>query len=622
MAKTLKWLLGVLVTLIILLLLAVAAILVFFHSDAGKDFVADRASQALGRQVSIRGDLDLDLSLTPVVTLHDLTVANAAWSDSPSMAEIRTVTLQFDLRKLIVGNAQVQAMTIDHPELVFERSEHGERNWGFLFGEPRGTSRRDSGQAGPAIREISLKDGSFRYRNPVFAREPLKGTVKNLHGEFDRSRGAVGLRGTGDFQDQAYAVDLVGDAAKDADTIPVQGKITLGNASARVDGSIKAPFSLRNASADLTLEVPEPHSVVALFGPELEPWPALTLEARLTFGNEQWRLGGMDARLGDSEISGDLAYSYANPRPDITATLKATHVDLEQFSSALSDTRAATRKLSELPLREIRFPAELLGKADVELQLDAESLQVLSARLQGVKVDASLADSHLQGRHLEFQIDGGTLVADFDIRAEKIPVRISLNIDADSLDLRKVLAGFDIDKEGFGAINARAKLSASGKRVQDFLATAEGDVAAIMEDGRLDRLMVQLAGQDIMASLEALIGSEQATAKLRCFIADWTVGKGLAEVQRLVIDTENNKVVGDGQVNLVNGKVDLELLPRAKDFSLLSAQAPMHIRGSIRNPEISVDEAEVVSSLLTPVELGVGEDADCRQLAEAARKSL
>ncbi len=618
MAKPLKWTLGLLLSLVLLILLAAGAALIFFHSEAGKNFVEDKASDALGRELKIQGDMDVDLSLTPLVTLTDITLANAGWSDSPFLAEAESVTFQLDLQALFSGQILMPTVTITNSQALLERSDNGVRNWTFSSGEKRG----DADDSPPEIRKFILKNAKVRYQNPVFAKGPLGGTIDNLRGELDREARHVALTADGEFEGKTFSADLGSESGTSGDPYPLNGAITLGDTTAQLGGTLTEPLSLKSWQLQVALDMPEPHTFASLLGYDLEAWPRLRLEAALTFDNQLWRATGIDGQLGESDLGGSLAYSYAKPLPSITADLHANSLDLEKLSANLGDAGEAARKLSERPLRSIRFPSETLNKANVELKFAAQSLLILSANLQNVVVEASLMDGHLQGRRLEFGIDGGTVNAEVDIKSAKVPIEIAFAIDANKLDLRKVLAGFDIDKEGFGAIDARAELSGSGVRVQDFLATAQGDVTAIMESGRLDSLMVQLAGQGVFATLEAFLGSERATAELRCLVADWKVGKGLAEVQRLVIDTADTKVVGGGQVNLVTGQVDLELLPRAKDFSLLSAQAPMHVRGSIRDPELSVDGDEVMSSLLTPVELGDNEDANCQQLAAAARRSF
>ncbi|MGH8653559.1 MAG: hypothetical protein ACREYE_15955 [Gammaproteobacteria bacterium] len=104
----------------------------------------------------------------------------------------------------------------------------------------------------------------------------------------------------------------------------------------------------------------------------------------------------------------------------------------------------------------------------------------------------------------------------------------------------------------------------------------------------------------------------------------------------LVIDTTDTNVIGKGQINLRNETADLHLTPYPKDASLVSARSPVLIKGPFKDLSVYPDPtalaargtaAVALGVLLTPiaaiipmVELGLGEDSECRDLVAAAKK--
>ncbi len=87
--------------LVALLLIAVAVAV--WRVDPN-DFVAPiqaRIKQATGRDVTIRGGIDLKVSLTPKVVVHDLAVANAPWGRAPQMMTTKQFELEVALLPLL-----------------------------------------------------------------------------------------------------------------------------------------------------------------------------------------------------------------------------------------------------------------------------------------------------------------------------------------------------------------------------------------------------------------------------------------------------------------------------------------------------------------------------------------
>lgn len=90
----------------------------------------------------------------------------------------------------------------------------------------------------------------------------------------------------------------------------------------------------------------------------------------------------------------------------------------------------------------------------------------------------------------------------------------------------------------------------------------------------------------------------------------------------MVFDTADTLVLGAGTIDLEHERLDLILVPRAKDLSLLSAQSNVYIRGTFRDPEAGPKPMEALVSLLTPIDLGDATDADCSRLRGQARQEL
>jgi hypothetical protein len=142
----------------------------------------------------------------------------------------------------------------------------------------------------------------------------------------------------------------------------------------------------------------------------------------------------------------------------------------------------------------------------------------------------------------------------------------------------------------------------------------------------MDSLLTELMGLDagealIVFAQDVFADKEEPKLEIRCAVADFVVNDGVMKAETLIIDTTGTKFVGGGTIDLGKETVDLALQGRTKDFSLLSADAAVYLSGEFNNLSISADVPEALLSLLTPIELGLGEDANCQALINYARQN-
>src|SRR3990172_1873693 len=69
--------------------------------NKAKPYISAGISKATGRQLSINGDLQVDLGWISRVRASQIQFENAQWSKQPQMAEVGFVDLQVDLWQLL-----------------------------------------------------------------------------------------------------------------------------------------------------------------------------------------------------------------------------------------------------------------------------------------------------------------------------------------------------------------------------------------------------------------------------------------------------------------------------------------------------------------------------------------
>jgi len=87
------------------------------------------ASEKTGRQVSINGELHMNLARHSSVVAEDIHMSNAAWAEHAEMISIGRVEVRLDLRSVFSGPIIVELIDLDDAKLLLARPDDGDPNW-------------------------------------------------------------------------------------------------------------------------------------------------------------------------------------------------------------------------------------------------------------------------------------------------------------------------------------------------------------------------------------------------------------------------------------------------------------------------------------------------------------
>ena len=120
-----------------------------------------------------------------------------------------------------------------------------------------------------------------------------------------------------------------------------------------------------------------------------------------------------------------------------------------------------------------------------------------------------------------------------------------------------------------------------------------------------------LAGLDITEALALYIGDD-ARVPIRCAAGPINLTNGVGKFDRIIMDTTDSVLYITGEANLRKQTLKMDIFADAKDFSILDMDAPVHLEGKIRSPEISIGKGVPIPI----IEPGDAEDVNCQQLLE------
>jgi uncharacterized protein involved in outer membrane biogenesis len=157
-----------------------------------------------------------------------------------------------------------------------------------------------------------------------------------------------------------------------------------------------------------------------------------------------------------------------------------------------------------------------------------------------------------------------------------------------------------------------------------------------MNGGTISDLLLRLSNLDIGHALPILVGGDK-TVPVRCMVADFRAVNGDMRAETLVLDTANTNVTGEGNINFKDESLNLKLVAKPKDNSLVALRGPIRVKGSFNQPSVRPELIGPLGRAGTAAALGAvggplavvpliqlrsGKDADCDALIAGAEQNV
>ena len=177
------------------LFLAVVAALVapgLIDWNRYKDKIIAHASQELGRQLSVDGDISLAMLPVPAFSVTGVRIASLDGSAVPEMLRLKSLDVQVALLPLLVGSLEVARIVLVEPDMTLERLTDGRGNWVFPnlnFGTDEG--KTTSSLPLISIEELRIQNGTLTYSDSIkglterFEKINVTLSVPSLAGPFE-----------------------------------------------------------------------------------------------------------------------------------------------------------------------------------------------------------------------------------------------------------------------------------------------------------------------------------------------------------------------------------------------------------------------------------------------------
>jgi len=344
-----KVLIGIGATLGALVLVVGLGIAALFFVDwnAFRDNISGRASEATGRKVEIRGDLEVAPSWRPQVRARDFVISNPDWASEKELIHVGEVYFQFRVWPLLVGRIELDAMRLAQVKISLEKSKDGKTNWHFGRETPAAAAVKvatpQKREEFPVLRRLEIEKGDLTYRAP--GQKPIALHIDTLEQTGGGLEDAVALKLRGAYQGSPLRMDaefgsfgLLRDGGK---PYPVKINYNLGDVAGSFDGTITEPVDFKGVQGKVSLKGKNLEDLHRLLGLPVAQSPPYDFSGELSQERDDtFNFRNFAGKLGDSDMRGNISVRTSGERPKLVARMTSNALamkDIEGFWGAKAE---------------------------------------------------------------------------------------------------------------------------------------------------------------------------------------------------------------------------------------------------------------------------------------------
>jgi len=646
--KIISWIVGIMVVLVVGVILVIAT----FDWNRLKPTINQKVSTEINRPFAIRGDLGVSWERHrdepgwrrwvpwPHVHAQDIMLGNPPEIPDVTMLHLARIDATLSPLALLGKQVYLPWIKLQQPVAKLVQTADHKNNWTFTLADSGNPAEDKPSAWSFRLDNVVFDQGHISYRDAVnkadiqVAVDPLGKPVPydQLAGGEDGQKGAsdfvFGWRASGTYNNEKLSGEgKTGgmlSLRSENTPFPVQADVRNGTTRVRLAGTVQDPMNLGGVDILLRFAGDTLANLYGLTGVLLPDTPPYETDGHLTAhfrqkGGAVFRYKNFNGHIGDSDIHGTLTYSQGKPRPTLEGALESRQLRMADLGPLIGvDSGKGSEKTAKAKTRRGESSSQPADRVLPHDTFDTKSWDVMDADVtfKGRRIEHSsslpisdlsthliLKNGTLRLDPLSFGMAGGSLNASVRLEGKKAPMQGRIDLHARKLKLRQLFPGVEAMQSALGQLNGDATLSGRGNSVADLLATSNGDLKLLMNNGLISRNLMEIVGLNVGNYVVGkLFGDDEV--RINCAAANLDVKNGLATSRLFVFDTENAIINITGTANFANERLDLSINPDSKGIRIVTLRSPLYVRGTFKNPDAGVKPGPLIARGAAAVALG------------------
>ncbi len=590
-----------------------------FDLNRYKNYIEDIVYQNTGRKLALNGDAKIGLSLIPTLVINDVTFANPEGAENPYMAKLEKLEVKFSLSALLHRQINIQKFVLIKPEIYLETLKSGKSSWDFNLPQNNNASETIPNTAtkdvkvnpastlavGLIAKEVKLEDGNLVYYDAKSGNK-IQLVLNKVELEAEGGDAPMKLNIDAIYDNKPITAELkMSNIEKilNSGNIDFEGVINALKIRTVFNGS--ASDVMGNVKYSIEADV---HNPVGNLGT-----PETSLLSRIDGDINQADINIRSLNVATNLVTGTVKADWSKTKPYMVADLKSDIFNVKSLNknSMLSNLQfeliSSAQALTTVP--DDKIPYQYLNLLNGVFNIKIGKLILPDdVVLQDVLLGAKLNGGILNINKLDASVYGGRVTTSGVINATK--QSISAKIDASQIKFIN-LYNILVDDDDFsvssgGILDVTADLNTNGSTYRKCSENLSGQFTALVgktvaKTGQIDWLI-----DGILAELFKMLNidtSKHNELAVECAVVNTQIKGGKAEFSKgIVFNSDKLQIVGSGNINLVNDKIDFTISPTLNKLSsgnLTQALASfVRLGGKLQDPSLKLDKTSAVSTVV------------------------
>jgi uncharacterized protein involved in outer membrane biogenesis len=629
--RILMWIAVAIIALLVVLILFIW----LFDWNRARPWMDQKLSSAVGRPVAINGDLTVDWSRNPDsrglsqwipwprFTARDISIGNPAWAERPNFATLEQVRFSLAPLGLIHKTIDIPSLKLVGPSVDIERDKQGRNNWSFDFSHAGGGQKWqfELGYVAFDAGKIRVDDDKLALHLDIVVK-PLKKAIPfdQVSPPASQAQSSAPPPRTGEPYWFGWTANGTWRGAKATGSgklgsvlavssaslpFPVQADLRLADVHIAVTGTLTDPMHLGALDMDLRMSADSMSHLYPLTGVILPPTPPFTTHGRLIarIHDGTFKYEDFDGKVGRSDLHGTATYTIAGKRPKLTGHITSNTLDLADLGPLVgADSNASKAKRGEkrkqpadklLPVET--FDTDRWHQMDADVTFTGKRIVRKAALpIEDLSAHLVLDDARLTLDPVQLGAAGGDIKAQIVLNGREDPMHGKADLSVRHLQLRKLFPTVKMMNTSLGQINGDAALTGDGNSVATLLATSDGEVKLLVNNGTVSKLLLEEAGLNIANIIVTKLAGDEPV-QINCAAADLVAKDGLWQSRLFFVDTDTMTIDVDGKLDFRNETLDFTIHPHSKGIRVLSLRSPLYLRGTLKNPKAGVETGPLLA---------------------------
>lgn len=477
LSKNLKRTALIFATLVVVILVAVAVVLaigISVNMDGIRAKAETIASNALGREVSIKGHLSFNLSFRPTVELEGLQIANPSSWNTEDFVKVKLFRAQVRILPLLLSRIHIQEIKASGIDVHLELASDGRKNW--LFGVPRKKAENSPQPADNGttfeVDLVEVDEFSLGQLNISFLDQKSN---QSYEFELNSMEGAavadepLNFAIDGAFQKQRYYISISGDPIKELfnPTQPwhLEASAEMAGVTLNLSGQADKPLEGKGFNFSLKLNGNRFESLASIFGSQLPSVGAFSLAARVEEIPSGYSLSKLKGNFGKTAFDGKLEITLSGDKPAVLAELMLPTIDAGPFyeisgEKPPGDQPVETADVILPAFDEVPISLKLLNSINAEINLKVGKVINAPGDIRDAFLKVAVQDGELTAP-MTVSFADVSFQGNLDLKHYNDTPGFQLRMSAEQTDLGSLAVVFT-DREGIKGHLASFKFSLGG----------------------------------------------------------------------------------------------------------------------------------------------------------------